>query len=76
MIEATLFIGTVIAGVTQAVKVALPRVNGGLTILVAILTGIIVAVVDTTIGVVDITIANGILIALGTVGVFSAVDRV
>lgn len=76
MIEATIFIGAVIAGATQAVKTVFPEINGKLTILVAVLVGILVALIDVNIGVKDITIANGIMIALGTVGVFTAVDRV
>lgn len=74
--EATIFIGAIIAGVTQAVKLLSAQVQGIVTVLVAILTGILIALIDTQIGVIDITIAEGVFIALGTVGVVTAVDRV
>lgn len=74
--EAVVFIGAIIAGVTQAIKLLSPKVTGVVTIAVAIAVGILVAIVDGSIGVIDITIAEGITIALGTVGVVTAVDRV
>lgn len=74
--EATIFIGAIIAGVTQAIKLLSAQVQGIVTVLVAILTGILIALIDTQIGVIDITIAEGVFIALGTVGVVTAVDRV
>lgn len=74
--EATIFIGAIIAGVTQAVKLISPKIGGIVTVLVAVVVGIVIALIDTQIGVLDITIAQGIFIALGTVGVVTAVDRV
>lgn len=74
--EAAVFIGAIIAGITQVVKLLSPKVAGIITVVVAILAGIIVAVVDTSIGVQDITIAQGIYISLGTIGAFAAIDRV
>lgn len=74
--EAVVFIGAIIAGVTQAVKLLSPKVQGIVTVVVAVLAGIVVAVIDTQIGVMDITIAEGVFIALGTVGVVTTVDRV
>lgn len=77
MVEAVLFIGAVIAGVTQAVKLALPeRVHGIVTVLVAVLVGVVVALIDTAVGVEDISVASGIMIALGTVGVVTTADRI
>lgn len=74
-VEAVLFIGAVIAGVTQFIKLLTPKVNGAFTILVAVAVGVLVALVDSEIGVTDITVAQGILTALGTTGVMTAVDR-
>lgn len=76
MVEGVLFVGTAIAGVTQFVKLLVPRVNGAITILAAVLTGVVVAMLDTQIGVVDITIAEGIMTALATSGVVGTLKQV
>lgn len=77
MVEGTLFIGAVIAGVTRAVKLLAPeKVQGIVTVIVAVLVGILVALVDTQIGVVNISVAQGIMVALGTVGVVNVVEKV
>lgn len=75
MVEAALFIGTVIAGVTEFVKYIVPKVNGAVTIAVAVLVGVVVALVDAQIGVTDINVAEGIMTAFGTVGVVSLVKK-
>lgn len=76
MIEGAVFIGAVIIAVTQAVKYLAPNVNGAITILIAVCVGIIIAAIDTSIGVANITIAQGILTALGAVGVHSTVRQI
>lgn len=74
--EATIFIGSIIAGITQVIKLLSPKVQGIVTVVVAVLAGIVVAVLDTQIGIADVTIAEGIVTALGTIGVVTAIDRV
>lgn len=74
--ESTIFIGAIIAGITQAIKSVLPQVKGWVTILIAVLVGVLVALLDEEMGIIDITVAQGIMTALGTVGVMTAVDRV
>ena len=69
MVEATLFIPLVIIAITQMVKMAFPRITGFLTIVIAFVVGIVVALVDRSIGVVDITVAQGLVYALGAIGV-------
>lgn len=72
MIDSVIFIATVIAAiiaVTQFIKFLSPQVRGAITIVVAIVVGIVVAILDTHIGVNDISIAQGILIGLAAVGV-------
>lgn len=77
MVEASLFIGAIIAGITQAIKLVVPdRIDGIVTVATALLVGVLVAIVDVSVGVVDVSIAQGIMIAFGTVGVVTAVDRV
>lgn len=66
--ETTAFIGLVIVAITQMVKMALPRVNGWVTILVALVIGVLVAVFHGVLGLDSITIANGIQAALAAIG--------
>lgn len=76
MVESTIFIGAIIIAVTQAVRLLVPKVNGAVTILVAILVGILVALVDKEIGVFDVTVAQGIMIALASVGTVTTVEKI
>lgn len=76
MIEATLFIGLVIIAATQLCKYLVPRISGATTIAVACAVGVIVAVFDTSIGVQDISIAQGILIGLAAVGVHTTAKQI
>lgn len=77
MVEGAVFIGAVIAGVTRAIKLLAPEsVQGIVTVIVAVVVGIVVALLDTQIGVVNISVAQGIMIALGTVGVVNVVEKV
>lgn len=72
MVEATIFIPLIIVAITQMVKMAFPQVTGFLTIVVAFAVGVLVALVDRSIGVVDITIAQGLVCALGAIGLTAA----
>lgn len=76
MIEATIFIGAVIIAVTQLVKFLVPTINGAATIAVACAVGALVALLDIHIGVQDISVAQGILIALGAVGAHTTVRQI
>lgn len=69
MIEASIFIPLLILAVTQLIKRAFPNVVGWLTIIVAFLVGIVVALADTHIGIADITVAQGLIYALGAIGI-------
>ncbi len=68
MVEASLLIGLLIVAITQLIKAEVPVVQGRITIAVALLVGVVIAVVDVHIGVEDITIAQGLVIALGAIG--------
>ena len=76
LVEATLFIGTVIIALTQLIKSVAPGIHGALTILVAALVGVIVALVDQLIGVTDINVATGLMTGLGAAGVVYTAGRV
>ena len=75
MVEATIFIPLIIIAVTQMVKMALPQINGFVTVLVALCVGVIVALIDTSIGVADVSIAEGIVAALGAVGISALASK-
>jgi hypothetical protein len=76
MVQSTVFIGAIIIAVTQFIKFVAPKVNGELTILAAIIVGVVVALLDTHIGIADISVAQGVLTALGAVGVHSVASQV
>lgn len=69
MVDAIVFIPLVIIAVTQMVKMAFPQITGFLTIVVAFVIGVVVALIDRSIGVTDITIAQGLVYALGAIGI-------
>lgn len=76
MVDSTIFIGTVIIAVVQIIKYFVPAVAGVVTILVAAIVGGIVGIIDTSIGVTNITVAQGILIGLGSAGVVYTAGRI
>lgn len=77
MIEAAVFIGATVAGITQLFKKLRDKEYSSVaTIGVAVLLGLLVALVDTQIGVQDISIAQGIMLGFGTVGVAGIVERI
>jgi hypothetical protein len=68
-----LFLSVVIIAITQMIKMALPeRVYGWITIIIAFVVGILVALFAPVIGVADTTIAEGIVAALGAIGITTA----
>lgn len=73
MIDSALFIGACIIAVTQAIKFVVPGISGAITIILAAVLGGLTGAFDVHIGVVDITVAQGILIALSAVGVHTTV---
>jgi hypothetical protein len=75
MTDAALFIPLIIVALTQILKMALPQITGFVTILVAFVVGLVVALVDTSIGVTDITIAQGLVLALGAIGISTLASK-
>lgn len=75
LVEAAIFIPLVIIAVTQMIKMALPQISGFVTVLVALAVGIVVALVDTFIGVRDITVAEGLVLALGAIGITALASK-
>lgn len=73
--EAELFIPLIIIAITQMFKMAFKNIHGFVTILVAFAVGIIVALVDQLIGVTDITVAQGLVYALGAIGITTAASK-
>lgn len=69
MVEAAIFIPLVIIAITQMLKMAFPGIAGFVTILIAFCVGLVVALVDQFVGVTDVSIAQGLVLALGAVGV-------
>lgn len=69
MIDSMIFIGAMIIAITQIIKIIIPQVSGAITIGVAMLVGVGVALLAPYIGVAHLTIAQGIMDALAAVGV-------
>lgn len=75
MVDAAIFIPLVIVAVTQMVKMAFPQITGFLTIVVAFAVGVVVALIDRSIGVTDITVAQGLVDALGAIGIATLASK-
>jgi hypothetical protein len=74
--EAAFFLSVVILAITQLIKMALPeQVHGWITIIIAFVVGILVALFAPAIGVAETTIAEGIVGALGAIGISSAFGK-
>jgi hypothetical protein len=69
MVEASLFIPLLIIAIVQMVKMKVPAINGWWTVGLALIVGVLVAVFDQAIGVMNISIAQGLIYALGAVGI-------
>lgn len=74
----TIFIGTVVVALTQILKALSPKVAGVLTILAAAIIGGLVGLLDVLVlGLpTDISIAEGVLIGLGSAGVVYTAGRI
>ena len=75
MVEAALFIGTVIIAITELIKHLAPNIKGALSIVLAVVVGILVAVLDVHLGIEDITIAQGILYGLSGAGIVTVAHK-
>lgn len=75
MVEGAFFIGLVIVAVTEGIKLLVPKVNGAVTIFVAAVIGVLVALLDVQIGVEDLTVAQGLLIGLSASGVVTVATK-
>lgn len=76
-VDGVVFIGAAIVGLTQLVKLLSEKNwKSAVTIGLAVLVGIIVALVDTEIGVVDLTVAQGIMAAFAAAGVVTTAQKI
>lgn len=74
--EVTIFLSVVILAITQLVKMALPEhVHGWITIIIAFVVGILVSLFAEPLGVATTTIADGIVGALGAIGISTAFGK-
>jgi high-affinity Fe2+/Pb2+ permease len=77
MVESTVFIGAVVAGVVQLFKLVRDKNYGGAVVIcVAVLVGVLVALLDTEIGVTDISVANGVMLGFAAAGVVAVAEKV
>jgi len=77
MVESTVFIGAVIVGITQFVKLIRDKdYRGALVIVLAVIVGVLVALLDVQIGVTNISVAQGVMVALGASGVVTVAEKI
>ncbi len=76
MIDSTIFIGAMIIAITQIVKYIWPGVTGAVTIIVAMAIGALVAIFAPYLGLSALSIAQGVLTGLASVGVHTLASSV
>lgn len=77
MIGAVIFLGAVVAGVTQLFKVLRNKeYDRAVIIVVAVVVGAILSLVDTQIGVENISFAYGVMLGLSAAGVVAVAEKV
>ena len=80
MVDPTLLIALTIIALTQMVKMASPKVNGWVTILVAFVVGIVISVLSfvlptEVIGIGHLSVGNAIVAALTAIGITVAAGK-
>ena len=71
MIAGTLFIGAIVISITEFIKRITDKdYRGALLIVLAAIVGAIVGLLDTHIGVIDISVAQGVLTGLAAAGAY------
>lgn len=75
LVDAAVFLPVVILAVTQLLKMAVPAISGWLTVVVVLVLGVTLAYFDVFIGVSDISIAQGVMSALGAIGINVLADK-
>lgn len=74
--EAVAFLAVVVIALTQMVKMAIPeQVHGWITILIALVMGVIASLFADWLGLLPTTPAEGIVAALGAIGISTAFDK-
>ena len=78
MVTAAILIGAIIIAITQALKFLSAKISGIITMIVAVLVGIVIAALSSNpkFGIPSITIAQGVLVALGALGVHTTASAV
>ena len=74
--EAVLFLSVVVIALTQLVKMALPQqVQGWITIIIALVIGVLASIFANWLGLLPTTPAEGIIAALGAIGITTAFGK-
>lgn len=73
--DSLLFISLMIVALTQMTKSISPNVKGWVTIVVALLIGVLVSLFGSFLGLDSISLAEGIASALGAVGISVTADK-
>jgi len=73
--DASVFIPLVIIALVQLVKYVVPNINGAVTIVIAMVVGALIGLTDQFIGVTDVSIAHGVALGLGAVGITTVAQK-
>ena len=77
MVEGALFIGAAVVGVTEFLKRLYDKdYRGALTVVLAAVIGALVAVFDADLGVVSLTVAQGVMAGLAASGVYKVATQI
>lgn len=70
------FIGGIVIAITQQIKFLSLKITGVLTVIIAIIVGALIGMLDNQLGLPDITVAQGIWIAIAAVGAHTLASSV
>lgn len=74
--EAVLFLSVVVVALTQIIKMTLPEhIRGWVTIIIALVMGVLASLLAEWLGLLPTTPAEGILAALGAIGITTAFSK-
>lgn len=68
VVSAAVFVPLLVIAITQLIKKYVTFVSGEVTVIVALVVGGVVGLVDHLIGVQDVSVAQGVVLAAGAVG--------
>jgi hypothetical protein len=76
MLLASIFIPFIVIAIVQFLKIVAPKISGALTIIVAVIVGIVCSLLANVLGLAPVSIAEGIILGLTAAGIHTAASAV